>query len=80
MMHRYFVVHALAVSFFSLLFLTSAQAQYRASIQGTVTDPTGAVVPDATITLTDKETGRVLTATSNDRGVYNINALPPSRY
>jgi hypothetical protein len=66
----------LSVSFIA----TAAHAQYRASIQGTVTDPSGAVVPGATLTLTDKETGRTLTATSNDAGVYNINALKPSTY
>jgi hypothetical protein len=59
---------------------TFVQAQYRASIQGVITDPQGAVVPGATVTLTDKETNRTLTATSNDAGVYNFNALPPSRY
>jgi Carboxypeptidase regulatory-like domain len=78
--HRHFLVHTLVVVSVLMFMLSSAQAQYRASIQGTVTDPSGAVIPAATVTLTDKETGRVLTATSNDRGVYNINALPPSRY
>ena len=56
------------------------QAQYRASIQGVITDPTGAVVAGATITLTDKETNRTLTAVSDDSGIYNISALPPNRY
>lgn len=52
------------------------QAQYRASIQGVVTDPTGAVIAGATITLKDKETNRTLTATSDGAGIYNIGALP----
>ncbi|MBZ5655081.1 MAG: TonB-dependent receptor [Acidobacteriia bacterium] len=65
----------------SIVALTAlGQAQYRASIQGVVTDPTGAVIPGATITLKDKETNRTLTATSDDSGVYNITALPPSTY
>src|ERR1700741_5408355 len=64
----------------SLTLTVAAQAQYRASIQGVVTDPQGAVVPGATVTLTDKETNRTLTATSNDGGFYNLNPLPPSRY
>ena len=80
MMHRYFVVRALAVSLFSLLFLASAQAQYRASIQGVVTDPQGAVVPEASVTLTNNETGQTLTATTNGAGIYNFNGLPPSIY
>jgi len=57
-----------------------AHAQYRASIQGVVTDSQGAVVPGATVKLTDKETNRTLIATSGETGVYNFNALPPSRY
>jgi Carboxypeptidase regulatory-like domain/TonB dependent receptor-like, beta-barrel len=59
---------------------TLVQAQYRGSIQGVVADPTGAVVSGATISLTDKETNRTLTATSNGEGIYNIGALPPSHY
>jgi hypothetical protein len=57
-----------------------AYAQYRASIQGVVTDPTGAVVSGATLTLTNLETNQKLTATSDDSGIYNFNALAPSRY
>src|SRR5689334_4675892 len=55
-------------------------AQYRASIQGVVTDPDGATVSGATLTLTNRETNQTLTATTNDSGVYNFNALPPSKY
>jgi len=55
-------------------------AQYRASIQGVVTDPTGAVVSGVTLTLTNLDTNQKLTATTDDNGIYNFNALPPSRY
>lgn len=55
-------------------------AQYSASLQGTVADPSGAVIPDATVTLTDKETNRTLTAQSNGAGTYTIGALQPSTY
>jgi Carboxypeptidase regulatory-like domain len=56
------------------------QAQFRASIQGSVTDPTGAAVPGATLTLTDTATNAKLTATSNGDGVYNFNALPADEF
>src|ERR1700675_838234 len=56
------------------------QAQYRASIQGVVTDPQGAVVSGATVTLTDKQTSRTVTATTDGNGVYNFAALPPNNY
>src|SRR6266478_3199459 len=63
-----------------VFFAAAAQAQYRASIQGVVTDPAGAVVSGATLTLTNLETSQKLTATSDDSGIYNFNALPPSKY
>src|SRR5437016_6447098 len=57
-----------------------AHAQYRASIQGTVTDPQGAVVSDATVTLTNQETNRDSQTTTNAVGVFNFVELAPSRY
>src|SRR5260370_85238 len=58
----------------------STYAQYRASIQGVVTDPDGATVSGATLTLTNLGTNQKLTATSDENGIYNFNALPPSTY
>ncbi|HEY0786062.1 MAG TPA: TonB-dependent receptor [Acidobacteriaceae bacterium] len=55
-------------------------AQYRASIQGTVTDTTGAVIPGATLTLTDLGTAQVLTSASDENGLFNFNALPPDAF
>jgi hypothetical protein len=55
-------------------------AQYRASIQGVVTDADGATVSGATLTLTNLETNQKLTATTDGNGIYNFNALPPSKY
>lgn len=65
---------------FAFLLVVAAHAQYRASIQGVVTDPQGAVVSGATVTLKNLETNQTLTATTNESGIYNFNALPPSRY
>src|SRR6266581_1750996 len=64
----------------SLLFSVVAQAQYRGSIQGVVTDSQGALVPGAKVTLTDKATGRTQETTSNDSGLYTFGALAPTRY
>lgn len=69
----------IAVSGLALL-AVPASAQFRASIQGTVTDSTGGVIPNATLTLTDTDNNRVLTATSNESGTYNFNALPPDNF
>jgi hypothetical protein len=57
-----------------------AHAQYRASIQGVVTDAQGAVVPDATVTLKSQETNRQSQTTTTATGVYNFIELAPSRY
>src|SRR5260221_3726938 len=62
------------------LFVFSAHAQYRASIQGVVTDPAGSAVGGATVTLTNEETNQLLTTATNDEGVYNFNSLPPSHF
>ena len=65
----------------SLLFLTfPSNAQYRASLRGTVTDPQGNAVSGATVTLTNTDTGANLVSTSDDNGVYQFNALPPAPY
>ena len=63
-----------------LLFTAPARAQFRTSIQGTVTDPQGAVVPGATLTLKNVATGETVVRTSDEVGVFNFNALPPSHF
>ena len=60
--------------------LSSAMAQFRASIHGVVTDPQGAVVKGATLTLTDTATNQTLTVKSGANGTYDFNALPPSHF
>jgi hypothetical protein len=50
------------------------------SIQGTVTDQSGAVVSGATVIITGKATGRVVTVTSSSSGTYTSGALTPGDY
>lgn len=59
---------------------TTASAQFKAGIQGSVTDPTGAVIPGATIKLTNKETGQERHTVAGDEGFYRIAGLPPGQY
>jgi Carboxypeptidase regulatory-like domain len=54
-------------------------AQYRGSLQGTVTDPQGQAVPNATVTLTSNETNVAKTATTGSSGVYSIPGLAQPR-
>src|ERR1700744_293617 len=50
------------------------------SINGTVTDPTGAVIPNAKVTATNVDTGiETPTATNND-GIYNLRFLQIGNY
>lgn len=50
------------------------------SINGTVTDPTGAVLPGAEVTLTNTTTGFTWKTASNAHGVFNFLALLPGNY
>ncbi|MGA3348561.1 MAG: carboxypeptidase regulatory-like domain-containing protein [Candidatus Sulfotelmatobacter sp.] len=61
----------------------TAQAQTTistGSIQGSVTDPTGAVVGGAKISISNKATGRVITTKSTSAGAYTSGALTPGDY
>src|SRR6185503_12900608 len=51
-----------------------------ARIDGQVTDPNGAVVLNATVTLTNTKTGEVRTAQSNDTGGYTLTQIQPGTY
>lgn len=68
------------VGMLALLPVGVAHAQYNASLRGTVTDPTGAVIPGATLTLVDTDTNATQIAKSNAAGFYTFNALPPAPY
>lgn len=50
------------------------------SIQGVVTDPSGAIVPNATVIITNNGTGQKVTRTSSSSGAYNSGPLAPGAY
>ncbi|HOK47021.1 MAG TPA: carboxypeptidase-like regulatory domain-containing protein, partial [Bryobacteraceae bacterium] len=52
----------------------------RGSITGTVTDPSGAVVPNANVEVINKAMGTRITLKTNEAGVYNALYLIPGRY
>jgi len=72
--------HAVLLVLFLSLSSILAQAQFRASLRGTVTDAQGAVLPGATVTLTNTATSQRMTATSDANGIYQFNALGPAPY
>jgi hypothetical protein len=65
-----------------LFFGSSALAQTRGtgSIQGTVFDPSGAVLPNASVTAVDTATGYTVTQHTSGAGVYVLVSLPPATY
>src|SRR5260370_26881959 len=52
----------------------------RASVSGTITDSSGAVLPGATITVHNVETGVSRSTTSNESGNYQLLGLQAGRY
>ena len=65
----------------SSLFIVTASAQsVYGSIFGTVSDMSGAVIPNATVTVTDVAKGTVVTVTSNGSGDYSVPHLIPDVY
>ncbi|HEV2578311.1 MAG TPA: carboxypeptidase regulatory-like domain-containing protein [Acidobacteriaceae bacterium] len=70
---------ALSIAALSCLLLASAaSAQEPATIRGTVADPSGAVIPGATVSLAGHD--RVQRTNSGSAGTFAFNSLPPGTY
>jgi len=64
-----------------LVFGIAGFAQERfGNFLGNVTDPTGAAMPDVTVTLTNKDNNRVLRTTTDANGVYVFRQVEPGHY
>src|SRR5579875_1226705 len=57
-----------------------AQSAGTGALTGTVTDPSGAVTPNVTVTLTNTATGQVRTVKAGADGVYRFALIPPGTY
>src|SRR6202140_1106933 len=75
------VTFALAITFAMFSSLLFAQTTVgTGSIQGTVTDPSGAVVSGAKVVVINQGTGQTQTLTTNAAGSYSSQALDPGQY
>jgi len=68
----------------ALLILASGGTVWSQTVQGvitgTITDPTGAVVPNATVTITNVGTNASQSATTGGDGSYRFSLVPPGTY
>ena len=60
--------------------VAAGQSLTLGGISGRVTDPTGAVIANASVSLKSLDTGETQTGTTNAEGVYRFNLLKPGRY
>src|SRR6185312_3325243 len=61
-------------------FVASFAFAQEATIVGTITDPSGSVLPNVAVTITSSDTGQVHTFTTNDAGQYVAAGLPIGHY
>ena len=74
---------AIVVAFVLMLVLASyaaGQSLTLGGVAGRVTDPTGAVIANATVNLKSLDTGEIQTTTTTAEGTYRFNLLKPGRY
>jgi hypothetical protein len=70
-----------AIAVFLFLSALSMQAQtVGATLSGTVADPSGSVIPNAQVAISNTETGNVTTVSSNSQGFYSAPNLQPGDY
>src|SRR5579864_7444207 len=65
---------------FLLIFQAVVWSATTGSISGTLTDPSGAVIPGATVTVTNVAQGIMNKTTTDDKGVYTFPSLPVGTY
>jgi len=80
-LNRYFLRAALfAALMFLLPSLLLAQSVVTGALNGTVTDPTNAVIVGATVTLTSTTTGEALVSQTSTTGTYSFGLVKPGAY
>jgi outer membrane receptor protein involved in Fe transport len=80
MQKKIFAFLSAAIVTLFLAFAAVAQTQTTGTVEGTVTDPQGAVVPGVSVTLSGPNLIRAQTTTSDTDGYYRFAQVPPGRY
>ena len=80
LMNRLRAASALAAIAMASMLPMAAQSAGSGSIAGTLTDKGGALVPKATVVVTDTDTGAVRTVTTNSAGYFIVPFLQPGHY
>ena len=83
MSFRRFLLFTLVLTLAGLLLsstATFAQSFTTGEISGTVTDPSGAVLPNVSVTLKSVDKGNTQTGTTNSQGAYRFSLLSPGSY
>jgi hypothetical protein len=57
-----------------------AQSAGTSGLSGTITDPSGAAIPNVSVTITSNDTGQTRSANTGTDGVYKFTLLPPGSY
>ncbi len=70
----------LFVTLCALASVNAAAQNFQSTVVGQITDPNGATVANAVVTITDQATGRTATATTGSDGGFVIPQLPPGTY
>ena len=81
--HTFTLIYALLSTFYSISFAVnpaSAQGLSAGTISGTVVDPNNAVVPNATLALSNPVTGYKRTAVTSADGSFQFTDVPPNTY
>jgi len=74
-------LHAILISVFVLASALTVVAQVEnGQFAGNVTDPSGAAIANAKVTVTDIGTNRIVTVTTNQSGAFNVGQLQVGRY
>jgi Carboxypeptidase regulatory-like domain len=79
-LHWILMIAAAALGLFAYARPALSQATNTGTVVGEIDDPSGAVVPGASVTLDDPSSNVKLTATTNAAGKYAFSAVPPGTY